>query len=330
MKLGHLLMIQLRIRMNDINFIKLLNTKMNTFQPMLATPLLKPTDKHDDETIFNAMKKLRYPVLASVKMDGIRALKLDGKLVSRRLKLIPSVMLRSLAQDIPNGFDMEIWHPNALFNDIQSAVMSEVAQNPVPLQFNVIDWYINETYEHRLAKLGCSRPALPYSWLIMPIVKLCSSSQELFDFEKKVIEEQGEGICFRTPDSPYKQGRSTLKEQYLVKLARFIYEDVTIVGFKEMIINGNQNKWDGTGHMNRSTSNAYTFKAGSLGAFIVKNSEGITYDVGTGVGLTDDLRMKYWDTQDKLIGKTAVVKHKPCGRKIKPRNPVFWGMREDV
>ena len=41
--------------------------------------------------------KLRYPVIASPKLDGIRALVIDGQLVSRTLKPIPNRYVQSFS-----------------------------------------------------------------------------------------------------------------------------------------------------------------------------------------------------------------------------------------
>ena len=59
-------------------------------RPMLAASLLPPSVDHSDENILAAMAKLRYPVLATIKKDGIRALRMNGTLLSRTLKPIPN------------------------------------------------------------------------------------------------------------------------------------------------------------------------------------------------------------------------------------------------
>jgi DNA ligase-1 len=305
---------------------------MNIFQPMLAAPLLPPSVEHTDGNILEAMSKLKYPVMATVKMDGIRALVLDmpcGKsLVSRRLKLIPREDLQRNAMIIPIGFDMEIWYPETEFCDITSAVMSEYPENPCNLEFHVLDWFMDAPYNDRMSALFDYFLVSNLSWLKCEQPVTCYNHKQLFAFEKRIIET-GEGICFRAPDSPYKQGRSTLKEQYLVKLARFVYSEVKVINFIEKMHNLCPEKRDGTGHMNRSTSKDFDIGAGTLGAFEVEDENGLRFKIGTGSGLNDNLRDKIWRNQDKYFGKTLRIKSKAHGKKIKPRNPCYAGFRED-
>ena len=89
---------------------------------MLAAPLMPTGVEHTDENILREMQKLRYPVLATLKKDGIRAIKLDN-LVSRTLKLIPNKSIRSRAEKLPYGFDMELWNPSLTYDEVESSVM---------------------------------------------------------------------------------------------------------------------------------------------------------------------------------------------------------------
>ena len=106
---------------------------------MLAASLLKPTDSHSDESILAAMQKLRYPVLATLKLDGIRAIKLDD-LYSRTLKLIPNKSIRARAMKLPAGFDMELFNPDLQYDEIESIVMSREHLKSDLIQFHILDW----------------------------------------------------------------------------------------------------------------------------------------------------------------------------------------------
>src|SRR5579859_5315936 len=72
---------------------------------------------------------LRFPIIMSPKIDGIRAMVQDGKLVTRKLKLVPNEYLQDKwGKPEYEGLDGEIcmgnpWDPG-LFNRTQSAVMS--------------------------------------------------------------------------------------------------------------------------------------------------------------------------------------------------------------
>jgi DNA ligase 1 len=100
--------------------------------------------------------KLRYPVLASPKLDGIRCLvvKQDGKVraVSRNFKPIPNHYIREwLEENCPPGFDGELIIPNSTFQHTSSAVMS---RNGEPaFEYQVFDYYSDQPYAKRMNNL---------------------------------------------------------------------------------------------------------------------------------------------------------------------------------
>lgn len=297
-------------------------------KPMLASPLLKPSDKHDDDTIYRAMKSLRYPVIATLKIDGIRGLVTDN-LRSRTLKLIPNDSIRARANSLVYGLDLELYNGELRYDEIESIVMSQEHPLSDKIMFNLLDDFSAEQpYEWRLQSIKDFAGIYKHANCSVVFDEWCGNADELFAFEKRTIETFGEGICFRTPDSPYKQGRSTLKEQYLVKLCRFVREEVTIIGFEEQMHNSNSERRNPIGMMNSSSSKSGLLGKNTLGAFLVRNSDGLEFTVGTGVGLTDKLRVEIWLNQDKWLDKQCVIKHKAHGRMKKPRSPIWVGMRE--
>ena len=304
-----------------------LSTLPPNFRPMLAAPLLDPEVEHTDDVVMAAMQKLKYPVYASLKMDGIRAIKSDY-LVSRSLKLIPNIGILARATYLPVGLDMELWNPTLSFHEIESIVMSDNHGDHEKIMFYAIDWYAaNVEYHYRIQETYLY--AAKYGYVFhYPI--LCDNPYELFKFEKRCIEEQGEGICFREPKGKYKFGRSTLREQGLVKLARSIREEGTIIGFEEQLENRNRARRNDLGLMDRSSMKGRLRGKETLGAFVVQNDNGHVFKIGTGVGLTDELREEVWLNQDKYLNMRLTYKAKAHGKKIKPRCPVFVGFRRDV
>lgn len=297
---------------------------------ILAASLLPSNVEHTDENILVAMHKLRYPVLASLKKDGIRAIKL-GELASRTLKRIPNLSIQKRAEKLPSYFDMELWNPSLQYDEIESIVMSREHERSGEIQFHVLDWFLPHLpFLDRLTKvnLWCYENYNDCTNNIFNInARQCNESDDLFSAFLECEELQGEGICFRTLDSPYKQGRSTLKEQYLVKLSRFIRTEVKIVGFTEQLMNTNAEKRSPVGMMARRKT-VGGFGKNTLGAFLCELSNGNKIDVGTGVGLTDKLRKEIWDNRDNYYGRVITVKHKPIGQKNKLRHPTFVGFRE--
>src|SRR3990170_6734133 len=98
---------------------------------MITKPMLAGTIKD--------LKEIRYPVLCTPKLDGIRALKIDGKLVSRNFKPIPNVHIRQLIESqLPDGVDGELICTGKSFQQTTSAVMSEDGQRQV--DYYIFDW----------------------------------------------------------------------------------------------------------------------------------------------------------------------------------------------
>lgn len=297
---------------------------LNFHKPMLAASLLRPNQEHTDENILVAMQKLRYPVLATLKKDGIRAIKLND-LYSRTLKLIPNASIRARSIVLPAGLDCELWNPNMTYDCVESVVMSREHELSDSIQFHIIDWFGDTGYGNRLRLIG----GLQIEGIVKPIARLANDAEELLLIFLEAEEQHGEGICFRTPNSPYKQGRSTLREQYLIKLARYVRQEVKIVGFLEQMENGNLDNHNAVGKMDRSSCQDNLLGKDTLGAFMVRDKNEIEFKVGTGVGLTDTLRKEIWNNKAKWIDKQITIKHKPHGMKIKPRSPIYIGLREE-
>lgn len=297
--------------------------------PMLAASLLPPEVEHTDDTVMAAMRKLTYPVVATVKIDGIRGLK-RNTFVSRTLKPIPNISIRERAGKLPYGFDVEIGNRDIPYNEVESIIMSHEHPRSNEIVFYILDMF-NETlgYVNRLANTWAWTLLNKENDVFFLDLTWCHTPEELFAFEAKAIAEHGEGICFRTPESPYKQGRSTLNEQWLIKLARYTRTEATIVGFIEQEENLNRRRHNSVGMMARSKSISGMRGKDTLGAFLVKDSNGLEFKVGSGVGLTIQKRKDIWEQQDKYMGKQIVIKHKPHGKLIKPRSPIFVGFREE-
>jgi DNA ligase 1 len=293
-------------------------------EPMLACPLLSSDVEHTDDNILSAMLSLRYPVMATLKLDGVRALRLSGSLLSRKLKKIPNRKIRDRAIPIPGGFDMELYSDILTYNQIQSIVMSQEHDDSDMIQFHVLDWYISDTmyglrirraYEesHKLTGVICEYPSL------------CNNADELMEHFLRFESEKGEGICFRLVNSPYKFGRSTLSQQWLVKLCRYHTDEATVLDFVEQQENCNKAKWGKTGKMDRSSHASLMVGKGVLGALLVRNTKDQVFTIGT--GFTNKQRRMIWDSRASFVGKTITYSYKLHGVKTLPRCPAFKGFR---
>jgi DNA ligase-1 len=140
----------------------------------------------------------------------------------------------------------------------------------------------------------------------------------------------------RDPVGPYKFGRSTAKEGYLLKMKRFEDHEATVVGVVEQMRNENEATKDALGRTKRSTAKAGKVGKDTLGAFRVKAS--IPYGVGMrgfrivefeiGSGMNDAQRAEFWKSPP--IGALVTFKCQGFTPDGLPRFPIFKGIRQDA
>lgn len=280
-------------------------------------------------------KALRYPVLVSPKYDGIRATMQNGRLLSRTLKPIPNALIQELYKDLPEGIDGELIVGNptskTVFQDTTSVVMSHNKPIEPFVNFYVFDRFsphypFNSRIQIAVNELNSSGAT---GWWVVA-QSLVRNESELFYYEQKVLDQGYEGVMIRDPEGPYKQGRSSVKQGWLLKLKRFVDAEAEIIGYYEEMENQNEATTNALGRTERSTKKEGMVGKGTLGGFKVVGINGTFKDVEfeVGSGLTADQRAKYYRLPKTLMGKILKYKYFPIGTKDKPRLPIFLGFRD--
>jgi len=279
------------------------------------------------------LRKLRYPLLASPKLDGIRLL-CHPKLgpVTRSFKPLPNEYLRELlAHDLYKGLDGELMMVDengkpANFNQIQSAVMSQAGQPQI--QYWVFDYFLSpsdpfteRTYDliHIVEKdtKGIVR--------VLTHVQV-NSPEEVVSLASEWIQEGFEGLILRDPSGVYKSGRSTLKQQGMIKYKEFADAEGIIVGFEELYHNQNPQERSVLGLAERSDKKEGLVPANTLGALVLSTQWG---ELRVGSGFDLSLRDAIWRDRDKYLGKVVTFKYQTHGMQDLPRFPIFLRFRED-
>ena len=172
---------------------------------MISKPMLSGTLENPS--------KLKFPTIASPKLDGIRCVKVNGKALTRKFKPVPNHYIRNwIEANLPDGIDGEIMIRNATFNEIQSGVMSEDGEPD--FVFMAFDIESNEEFEDRLNNLyaftfnALKNPTLSKHYGMVAHHPILTMDQ-LNEFEAKCLAEGFEGVMVRSPTGPYKNGRST-------------------------------------------------------------------------------------------------------------------------
>lgn len=273
-------------------------------------------------------EELQFPVYATPKFDGIRALVIDNKLVSRTFKPIKNKNIVETLKSLPSGLDGELIAGN--FQETTHRVM-KVEETEGEWAFHVFDYVkdnLEKPYWERMEDLREWWTEHDSSIInIIPVIpEIINDQAQLTAYELQCLDRGYEGVIIRSRTGPYKCGRSTLKEGYLLKIKRFKDNEATIVGFVEYEHNTNEAEKDNFGRTKRSSKQEGKMPGGMLGNFILQLPDGQQF--GCGTGFTHAQRKEYWTNKEQLLGKLVKFKHFEIGEKDLPRHPVFLGFRD--
>ena len=291
------------------------------FRPMLAAKIAAED-----------VPGLRYPLLASPKIDGIRVL-VHPQLgpVTRTLKPVRNEHARSLLSGLPPGLDGEVvcgapTHP-AVMNRTVRGIMR--ASGEPRFRFLVFDWFSDraEPYRDRHARLAELPGSAPDFVRVVEHVYVFGP-RALRAFEERQVAAGYEGVVLRDPEAAYKYGRSTAAEQGLLKLKRFEDAEAEVVGVRELFSNANELERDERGYARRSRRRENLVPRGVLGALVCR-APGFAGEFEVGTGFTEEERARLWASRRRLVGRTVRFRYQPSGVVDAPRFPTFAGFRED-
>lgn len=296
--------------------------KVKVMKPMLAF------NENPDLT------KLRYPVLVSPKIDGFRCYRPEDKALSRSNKPIRNDFTREWVERYMfPGVDGELMVRGGVFNDCQSAFTTKAGKPDFQYWvFDLIGKDPTVQFKLRYANL-CDEVAkhkhaeFTHRVVLVPHV-LVNNEEELLALVDKWVDEGFEGAMIRALEGPYKFGRSTLNEGWLLKWKLWEDAEGIIIGLEEQMSNQNEKTVNELGHSERSSHKAGMVPAGTLGKFIIRNLKtGVEHAVGTGKGMDAALRKTIWDNKEAYMSQIITYKFQPHGTKDKPRIPVWKGFR---
>lgn len=295
---------------------------MKPFRPMLAVAC-------EDLT------KVKYPVLLSEKLDGIRASIHNGVVMSRSMKPIPSKAVQEkFGKPEYEGYDGEIIYGDKNAEDVFNKSTRVCMSHTIPdgfsvdeITFFVFDMIGEQPYEVRWDNIEPdSINGVHRLWMGQ-----INSPEEVQKYEAEFLAKGAEGVMLRSPQGPYKQGRSTLKEGYLLKVKQFEDAEAVVIGFEEKMHNANEATIGELGQTKRASFMENLVPTETLGSLFVQDlTTGVEFNIGT--GYNDQQRQEIWDNRQEWLGKVVKYKSFKVGVKEKPRFPVFLGerMKEDM
>lgn len=299
------------------NFDNTANVPVSSVKPMLAASLS-----------VNDLGKLRYPLLASYKIDGIRCLMLSGKAYSRSLKPIRNPHVQDLAYLLRNCYGVDYLDGELVcgnFQETTSNIMS--SSGNADFKYLVFDRMTLTDYKTRFLNYFDLLDSLPPK---VELVKqhIIKTPDELLEFELQALHGGYEGVMIRTNLGLYKNGRSTVKEGKLLKLKPFEYSEAEIIDWDTLKVNNNEAYISELGYTVRGASMTGLVEDRTrMGTLRVRDlKSGKVFNVGS--GFDTSFRMAVAKCPSDYIGKIITYKYQNYGIKDLPRCPVFVGIRD--
>lgn len=277
------------------------------------------------------LDKVLFPKLASYKMDGMRCCILEGsRAVTRTLTPIPNDYTRTLMLEagLPAGLDGELGilgNDGAMdFRASMSALRSK--EGEPEFRFYIFD---NFNYDgaflarfNSLVKMKLER-RLP-EWCIIADQIEVVDAQAVREMYAKALDLGHEGLILREQDAPYKCGRSTANEQWMLKMKPWEDAEGVITRVEQKMKNTNARERDARGHAKRSGAMVGKVPVEAVGALWVK-SDKFAEEFKIGGGWDSDMAQAWW--KHSPVGQVVTFKYAATGNYDKPRHAQFKGFR---
>jgi DNA ligase-1 len=241
---------------------------------------------------------------ASEKLDGVRCIYANGKLLSRNNNefFAPKWFLSKLPKNVV--LDGELYTKRSDFSNVMSIVSKN---NPIDSEWDQIKYVVFdlplviEPFENRQKQLKALIRKVKSKHIgVIPQVRV-QNRKHLLEIQSKILKKNGEGVMLRQPGSYYEHKRSST----LLKMKTF-YDDEAVVLSAEL------------------GSGKYSNVMGKLHVKWIKGiHKGVNFKVGSGF---DDAQRT---SHKKLFPSGTIVKIKyfELTSTGKPRFPVFLGVR---
>jgi DNA ligase-1 len=289
-------------------------------------------------------KKIKFPVWAQPKIDGLRALNMDGTLTARTMKKHRNYHTTAFfSKPEYIGFDGELaaeleTHPDLC--RITSSACGSAEGEPFVL-WHVFDFVTEETrywpyskrYSHLRMELNKRQNQGLCGHLRLLPITVCNNQEELDAAHAKHMEQGYEGTCFYGPDVTHKEGKSSPTHNGVLRIKDFIDAEAIVLDFEEGDTNNNEAQTNELGRTFRSSHKANKTPNGMIGRLLCKSLVDVfdlhddklllipkdsEFIVSPGKMSHKD-RLDFFANPEKILQK--IIKHKffPKGIKDKPR-----------
>lgn len=282
-------------------------------------------------------EKLRFPYLGSYKIDGYRSFVDQWVCRMSSGKEMPNdATLKMFSHSDLEGLDGEMvvgpWNRPDTFRNTSSALRKKSGE-PRAILYTFDDRSVGEQpykarYEHLVNRVQLLRDRGHVQVGIIEHVSI-RDMKDLLQFEAEALMLGFEGIMLNDPEAAYKNGRSTVLENILLKVKRMTHEEARIIGFTEQMENISESFFDDLGRSKKSYKKEDLIGAGMVGSFIVESDLWPTEFSISASSLTHDERKDAFENfETKYNGQLARFSYFARGVVDVPRHGVFNGLRD--
>lgn len=302
------------------------------------------------------LEEVKFPCIVQPKIDGVRALNLNGTLTGRSLKPFEGFGITEYFSSVwTKGFDGEMTlgnKPNCgeRLCSLTTGAMGRfqgVTEMP-DLHWWVFDLVtprtINTPYIDRYGKLRDLVEAEKELGIaervhVVPMFEVVGPN-ELNRFIGEFFDQGYEGAIIRNPNASYKPGRATKKGQELWRVKSWADAEILVTGITEGEVNMNEAKKNALGRTERSSAKAGMVPNGQVGSIQgvlladfhcpitgkLLFPKGLEITVGSGEMTVVEAEY-YFKNPKQIIGHIVKFKHMTHGVKDKPRFPTYISHR---
>lgn len=294
------------------------------FKPILAQDMI--------------FEKVKYPVIAQPKIDGVRGLNCDGKLVGRSLKQFANkAVTAKFSDNIYNWMDSELYVGDDIYSESlcrdTSSVLTTINghSNVSRIVFDLCfpEWR-DKKYIYRLEQMEKFIKEYAPPSVTCTEWRIVENEQDLIDFDSYNLALGAEGTIVRRIDGYYKWGRSTANEGLFLRIKRYKDEEGIIRKLYEAETNLNKAQINELGFTYRTSHKENKVGNGRIASMDVELlSTGEIVKASAGK-LTHEQSEYFFKNQDEILGKIAKIKHFPKGAKDTTRHCTFQSFRDPV
>lgn len=298
------------------------------------------------------LDQVKFPCIVQPKIDGVRALNLNGTLTGRSLKQFDGfgvTQMWSLPQFQYLDGEMTLGDKPNCGDRLCSLTTGAMGRfkdvsGPPDLHWWVFDYLapsaLNMPYSWRYERLCNIVRQLDYPRVHLVPMFMATNAAELQGYIAGNFDQGYEGTIIRNPDAPYKPGRATQKGQELWRVKPWADAEMLVTGVSEGEINTNEAKKNALGRTERSSAKAGMVANGQIGSiqgvlladfhdpFTGKLlfPKGLEITVGSGEMTVNEAEY-YFKNQKEIVGHVVKFKHMTHGVKDKPRFPTYMSHR---